>query len=481
MYKFKINILVLTILLAATIIGCSKGGRDKVDLVPAYSPDSNAELKPVKLPEISEKVLDNGLKIIAVVHDELPVIAMQMMIKTGSTADPVNEAGLAVFTAQLLTKGTKSRSAIEIAEQIDFIGGSLNSDANWDRSTISCRSLVKHFDTALDLFADVCLNPIFQDSEVERLRTRKISSYVSDLDDPSTLASIYFARSLYPDHRFGKPQDGDDSTLKNIARQRIMDFYHDYYAPNNSVLVISGDIDPEQYFQKLEDKFGDWKSKDIKEGTLPTTDPIQGYKILMVNKTDATQSQIRIGHYGVARDNEDFFSILLMNYILGEGASSSRLTKKVRAEMGLTYSIRSTFEFNKNPGPFMISTFTKNENVELAISEIIGIVKEFKLSEATPEELSDAQSFRTGTYPMRFETPSLIASQLLYVELYNLGDDYIEKYRDNIQKVTLENSLDAAQKYLDPDNMVIVVVGPKDELYDQLTKFGKVEVQEIDG
>ncbi len=465
---------ILILVASSLILSCSG------DKVPAYKAQDSGELAAVKLPPTSEKTLSNGLKLIAVEHHELPVVSFRLMVKSGALQDPLGKAGLAQMTAGLLTKGTHSRSATDIAEAIDFIGGNLNSSASWDKSNVSCQVLKKHFQLGLDLFADVILNPVFQKSEIDRLRKQTISSYIQNKDELANLANEYFNKCLYGDHPFGFEQNGTDKTLPNINRQDIIEFYKNYYVPNNSIVVVSGDIDPEMAFASLEAIFGNWKMKNIKQSEIPDVKQVEGYKILLVNKKESTQSQIRLGHFGISRSNPDYFSVNLMNYILGGGGFASRLMKTIRADMGLTYGIYSRFSARKIPGPFYIGTFTKNESVGDAIEEILKQLRKIRQETAKPEELADAKSYLNGSYPMRFETPNQVAGQLLHVELYGLGDDYISTYRDKVQNVDLQQVKQAAAQYIDPDNMVIVVVGNKDEVYDQLTQFGEVEVREID-
>ena len=470
--KFKIYLFLIPLLI---LLSCAE--KDKV---PAYKAATEGELAPVKLPQIQEKTLDNGLKIIVVEQHELPLVSFRLMVKSGATNDPKKLAGLASFTANLLTKGTESRSAVDIANEIDFIGGNLRASADWDRSNVSCQVLTRHFDTGLGLFADVILNPVFQNSEIERLRKRSISAYISSREDPANLANEYFAEFLFGEHPFGYRENGTQTTLQNIERSDIVDFYKAYYAPNNSVIVVAGDVEPEMVFSALEEKFSNWKRAEIPQLELPEPEAPAGYKILLVDKPDATQSQVRMGHLGIARSNPDYFSISLMNYIYGGGGFSSRLMQTVRADMGLTYSVHSSFNYHKIPGSFVVSTFTKNESVGAAIKEIINQMKIMQEEPVEADELADAQSYYNGSYPMRFETPNQIAGQLLHVELFDLGEGYIEQYRDNIRAVTLDGVKGCAAKYLKPNDIAIVVVGKKDEVYDQLTPFGEVEVREID-
>ena len=460
---------------ALLIIACGGGG----DQVPAFKGGAAGELTPVKLPPIESRVLDNGLKIVTVEHHELPVVSFRLMVKSGSAQDPLGKAGVASITASLLTKGTKSRSATDIADEIDFVGGNLNSSSDWDRCRVTSQVLKKHFDTGLDLFADVILNPVFQKSEIERLRKRKISSYINDKDDPANLCNEYFGIALYGDHPFGYEESGTGETLAKISRADITGFYKSNFVPNNAMIVVAGDITPEEAFAAIEGKFGSWKQKDVSKPELPEAAKPAGYKIVLVDRPDATQSQIRIGHFGIARSNPDYFNISLMNYILGGGGFSSRLMKIIRSEMGLTYGISSSFSSRLDAGPFKIGTFTKNESVGDAIGETIKQIRKFQGSLPDAAELDDAKSYLNGSYPMRFETPDRIAGQLMSVELYQLGENYISTYRDKVQAVTLEQVQAAAKKYVDPDNLVIVVVGKAEEVLDQLQEFGEVEVIEI--
>ena len=466
----------LLIIVSVLFFSCSGGDADRV---PAYKGGSSADLAPVVLPPISENVLANGLKVIAVEHHELPVVSFRIMIQAGSAQDPIGKAGLGELTADLLLKGTKSRGAKDIAEEIDFVGGNLNASSSWDASYITCNVLKKHFDVGLDLFSDVTLNPLFQKSEIDRQRKRAVSSYIDSKDDLGSVAAEHFNRVLFGEHPFGYESNGTDITLNNITRKDILDFYKNYYAPNNAVLVISGDITPEEAFAAAEKSFTGWEKKSVEFSEIISPSSPQGYKIVVVNKSDATQSQIRVGHLGIERSNEDYFRISLMNYILGGGGFSSRLMKIIRSEKGLTYGISSRFSARKMQGPFTIGTFTKNESVGEAVKEIINQMRIFLQKEATAEELADAKSYLNGSYPMRFETPDQFARQLLNVELYDLGADYISNYRENVQNVTLEQIQEAAQQYLDPDNMVIVVVGNKDEVISQLEDLGVIEVLEI--
>jgi zinc protease len=450
------------------------------DMVPAYQPQPVKSTTPVMLPPITEKILPNGLKVIVLEHHELPVVNFSMTIGSGASCEPAEFSGLASCTASLLNRGTATRSASDIASAIDFVGGSLGASANFDYARVNCQVLKKHFSIGLELFADIILHPTFQDKEIERYRKNTISGYIEGKNDPSNLADEYFDKALFGENRYGYPVSGTDVTLSKIQRSDILSFYHDYYLPNNSFLIVSGDVRSEEIVSAVEERFASWNTGDLKAPAKSTFPPLSGVKILLLDRSDATQAQIRLGHYGVPRNNPDFFNISLMNYILGGGGFSSRLMKEVRSKMGLTYGIDSGFDMRKDMGVFGIGTFTKNESVGSAIKETLRQINLIRDSLVTATELSDAKAYYSGSYPLRFETPGQIANQLTSIEFYQLGREYIVKYRDNINAVTLPGVKSSADKYLDPNNFVIVVVGKKDEVLSQLQEFGIVEVKVIE-
>lgn len=458
---------------------CVWGQEEDLDVVPAYVPPAESKLAPVKLPPIKEKVLKNGLKVIVVEHHELPVISLRLLCKAGSIYDPPDKAGITQFMAGLMDKGTKSFSAKEIADKIDFVGGSIGAGSGWDATYLTCEVLSKYIDTAIELLQEVTLDPAFSEDEIERLRKQTLSDIETDKDSPSSLATENFNRRLFQHHPYANPIEGTAESVGSFTREDILDQYRLVFVPDNSVFFVVGDVSPREGFKIAEKALGAWP-----KGTAPTADFPQpsapkGYHVYLVDKPDATQAQIRFGHLGISRSNEDYFSIMIMNYILGGGGFSSRLTKVIRAEEGLTYGIRSSFSARLQPGPFTVSTFTKNESTLEAIQKTIDLVKEFQQEGPTETELKEAKSYYEGSYPLNFETPNQIASRLQNVELYNLGADYIEKYRSRVEAVTAEDVIRVARKYIHPDDMIFVIVTKAGEVREQLENLGPVEVSQI--
>ena len=429
----------------------------------------------IKLPPIKSKTLSNGLEVLVIEHHELPVVAFRLVLKTGATYDPEGKAGLANLTADLLRKGTKSRSATEIAEAIDFVGGSLSAGTNRDATFVTCKVLKRYFDTGLDLLADVVLNPAFAEEEIERLKGQTVSSLIQQKDDPNVIVRWEFNRQLFGKHPFANPLVGTVRSLESLNQNDIARFHKSFYRPNNAILCVVGDVKSKDVFKRVKKRFSAWKKGKLPKTSFPSPPAVSGYRILLVDKPDLTQSNIKFGHLGVDRSNPDYFPLVLMNYILG-GSFVSRLVNVVRVEKGLTYGIWSWFEMNKQPGAFVVTTFTRNDSTLNAIKASLVELTRIREQGVTEEELKEAKSFYRGYFPLRFETPEQIATRILETKIYSLGKNYLRDYRKNMDKVTIEEVNRVARKYIGPDNLVFVVVGRAEDVKSDLEKLGPVEV-----
>jgi len=454
--KIKLVITILTALvLSATLL--------------AQAPDE------IKLPPIHKQILDNGLQVVVVEHPEVPVVTFMLVVKSGGMQDPLDKAGLANFTANLLRQGTKTKTATQISEEIDFIGGSLGAGADYDYLSASCTVLKKYFDTGLDLLSEVVLNPVFTEEEIERLRSRRIAEIKRALDDPETVADWKFQEFLFGHNPLAFPLAGTEKTVSSITRQEIVDFHRNYFVPNNTILAVVGDVKLNEALPKVKKIFGSWKKQNLSTPTYAQPEPVKGYKIMLVDKPDLTQAYIQFGHLGLKRNTPDYFPIRIMNYILGGGGFSSRMVQEIRAKRGLTYGIGCTFAHQKEGGSYEVSTFTRNDSTLAAIQASLEEIKKIRAEKVSPQELEDAKNFYSGYFPFRFETPLQIAGQIIDLELYGLGDDYIKNYRRNIKKITADDVLRVAQSYLDPNNMKFVVVSKAEDVKAKLETLGSVE------
>lgn len=428
----------------------------------------------IMLPTMSDKTLDNGLKVIVVENHEQPVVSMRLLIKAGSASDGTGKAGLADLTAGLLRKGTATRDATKISEEIDFVGGNLVAWADLDATNVASEVLTKHFDVGLNLLADIVLNPTFANTEIDRLRKQTIAGLMAQKDDGGTIADIQYAQYLFGEHPYGQPGNGTVESVSGITRDDIVGFWKDNFVPENSVLFVAGDVTAADVLPKIEAQLGGWTKGNTPKLDPPPAPKINGTRVVLINKADATQSNVKIGHLGIDRYNPDIYAVRVLNYILGGGGFRSRLMDDIRDKRGLTYGISSQFSFDRYPGEFTVTVATRTDSTAQAISATIEHLRKIRAADVTPQELGETISFYSGYFPRQFETPEQVANQLSIVELYGLNKNYLSKYIDNISSVTAANVRAAAEKYIDPDNLLIVVVGKADDLREKLKQFGPV-------
>ena len=421
--------------------------------------------------------LDNGLRVIMVEHQELPVVAIELLVKAGSAHESREKPGLAHIVTQLLREGTRTKGSLGISEEIDFIGGTLSVDCEYDLTSVTTTALVKHFETILNLLSEVARFPTFKTKEVERHREKAITAILREKDNKASIAGRHFSEMLYGEHPYAHPSIGTIEGLKTISRDEIIQFHKTHFLPNNSILTVVGDIDYENTLAGIKEAFGDWKKGDVSKPTLPPVPKIDGYKIRIVNKPDLTQTEIRLGHTGIARDDPDYFALMLLNYIFGRGPAS-RLYTKIRAEKGLTYGANSGFAARKLRGPFYIKTYSKNETAIETLRLVLDELKKLKSSGVTKEELDSAKSFYVGHYPLSMETPAQIASKIIVQEFYGLPEDYIDKYLDNVRAVSMEDIDGAIERVLDPGNIVITLVSKAEDILEEAKVLGDVELKE---
>jgi len=409
--------------------------------------------------DIKKDVLKNGLSVIHLERKNLPLVMVTLLVKASPLDEPERLAGLSSLTASLLTEGTKKRTSKQISEEIEFIGASIGQSVDYDFTTLTLSVLKKDLDKGFEIFSDVLLEPVFSEPEIARKKDLIKGNLRKAEDDPRFIADREFRKSLYGGHPYGRLIEGYPETIDNIKRDDIVRFYSDYFVPNNSILVVVGDISGEELNSLIKKYLSSWKPKDIKRSSFEAKKP-SGKNVVVVDKP-ITQANIIFGGLGIRRSDPDYYAISVMNYILGGGGFSSRLMQKIRDEMGLAYDVHSFFSPSKEPGIFQVQMQTKNESANISIETILGEIKRLKDSGATPSEIEDAKAFLVGSFPGRFDTMRKIADFLALIEFYGLGLDYMEKYPRYIESVTPEDIKRVAQRYLDTENYVLVVVGDK--------------------
>jgi len=414
--------------------------------------------------DVKRFVLDNGLTVLHVERDNLPVVRATLLIKSGASIEPAELSGLASLTASLLVEGTESRSSTEISEEVEFIGASLGASAGEDFSTISLSVLRKDMEKGFTLMSDVLLNPVFARKEIKRRKDQVKGALRQRREDPGYLASLKFYEQVYGQHPYGRQSTGTAESIERIGRGDIRDYYAANYLPNNSVLSVVGMVSPEELKGLLDKYFSAWSPAEAPAKELAGPEG-KGPGFYTIDR-DLTQATILMGHLGVRRSHPDYYALQVMNYILGGGGFSSRMMDRLRDQMGLTYGVYSRFSSHKEAGTFYVSLQTKNSSAATAIEEIKALIRAMRDKGATPEELSAAKAYLTGSFPRRIDTMSEIASFLALVEYFGLGLDYPERYAERINSVTLDDVMRVARKHMREADLITIVVSKLSETGD---------------
>ncbi len=411
-----------------------------------------AEIAPTKF------VTANGMTVIVLEQHFLPIVEIHALIKTGSAQDPADKAGLANLVASLLDEGTTTRTSKQLSEQIDFVGGALEAKASEDFTTASARVLKKDIELGFTLLADMLQHPAFAKQEFERIRTQILGEMASDNDDPGHIAMKAFNQLVFHGHPYRWPVNGTEETLHKITLTDVHAFYGREYSPSQVILTIVGDITLEQATALTQTHFGAWKKGAVAARNMKNPAPVERRTVQLIEK-DLTQSTIILGHAGIPRTHADFYTVTVMNYILGAGGFSSRLMDSIRDKQGLAYGIMSHFDARLMPGSFWVNLQTKTETTNQAIAGVLSEIKSIRDAPVSDQELAEAKSFLIGSFPLRFDSTAKLTNVLAQVEFYGLGFEYFLEYSKWIDRVTKEDVQRVAKQYLDPKRYALVVVG----------------------
>ncbi len=408
-------------------------------------------------------VLENGMVLLLSERHELPVVNVSMAVKAGSLAEPADKPGLASLAASLLTQGTKKRTANQISSEIDFIGGSLSVSGGDDFASANLRVLAKDVGTGLDLLADVLMDPVFDQKEIDRKVKESLAAIQRQKEEPQVIAGEAFSKAVFGSHPYGRTNDDVAAFLPRVTRQDIQDFYGRRYGPNDCVVAVVGDVTEKEIVALLRERFAGWKPAEKQDPPHAAPPAIPSLTVRKIDK-DITQANIALGQVGISRENPDFYAVVVMNYILGGGGFSSRLMDDIRDNRGLAYDVHSSFAAQKEPGAFRVWTQTKSESANEAIAEIFRQLRRIRTDPVSDKELADAKAYLTGSFPLRMDTSAKIAGMLTNIEIYGLGLDYPQRYAGLINAVTKDDVLRVAKKYIDPDHMVMVVLGNQEKI-----------------
>ena len=433
-----------------------------------------------EFPHAATKTLLNGLRVFVITDHREPALAAQLVIlSAGSIKDPKDRPGVAQMTANLLTQGTEKRSARDIAEAIDFVGGSLTASAGKDSTTVTLDIVKKDVNIGLDLMSDVVLHPAFQADELERQRQQLLSNLTVEYSDPDYLASVVFSRALYGNSPYGWPEEGTPETVKQFDPAQLAKFHDTNYAPNQALLAFAGDVTSEEAFALADKYFGAWTKVDVPAVAPAAPEATSGLHIWLIDKPDAVQTQIRVGKLGIRRGDPDYIPVLVMNRIFG-GGYNSRLNTEVRVKKGLTYGAYSSFNPHRYAGSFNVGTFTRTAATVDAARLVVDLIAKMSRGDVTPQEMDFARNYLAGVYPIQSETAEQVADRVLTAAAYELPADYNSTYPEKIRSVTSAEVREMAQKYLSAANLDLVLAGNVSAFREDLKKaFPTARYEEI--
>jgi zinc protease len=449
-----------------------------IDRTKAPSPGAP---RPYHFPHVTRTTLGNGLRLLVAEHRAAPLASLRTLVRSGADHDAPELAGLATLVADVLDEGAGARDAIRLAEDVGLLGGSLGTGADWDASYVSLDLLARYIDKAIEIFGDIAARATLPDDGIERARAERLNDLLQQREEPAIIAAKRFSGLLYGGGPYGWPMAGTPESIGRITADAVRRFYARHYLPNNTSLVIGGDVDPQRAIAMVEQALGNWPRGE--EPPRPRVEPqrFDGNAIYLVDRPTAVQSEIRIGHIGVPRDCADYFPLSVMNAILG-GVFNSRINLNLRERHGYTYGARSQFAFRRSAGPFVVAAPVRNEVTRESVEEVLGELRRIRTGDIETRELDDTKNYLMGVFPATVQSASDIAGRLVDMELYGLPDDYFDRYRENIDAVSREDVERVAQKYIDPDRAQIVIVGNAKQVREPLGVLGfPIHELDVDG
>jgi zinc protease len=457
----------LLVLLCVSFLSAQNPDRTKP---PALGPTPSLKLNPTQ-----KFTLSNGLPVYVYEKRDVPIIQCNLVVKAGSVDEPADKLGLAGLTANMMDEGAAGKTALQLSDEIDFLGTSISVSGGLHTSGVSMRSTTSKFDESLKLFADILLRPDFPDNELARLRKQYLTSLIQAYDRPQAIAAAATSQLVFgKTHQYGRTTVGTEQSLNSITVADLKNFYSTYYKPNNAFLVIVGDVDTKAVIAKIEQALSGWQKGETKPATVSKAKQVSGRTIYLIDKPEAAQSVIRICRVGTDRMTEDYFPLLVMNTILG-GSFTSRLNQNLREKNGYAYGAGSGFAFRPAPGPFTASSDVQTDATDKALKEFMKELNGIS-QPVSDDELTKAKNYIALGYPDNFSNVGSIAAQIAEMVLYNLPENYFNEYISKVMAVKKEDVRRVAKKYIDTENLAIIIVGDKGKVEKGLkeTKVGKI-------
>jgi zinc protease len=445
------------------------------------SPPQPGPARSLELPDPDRTTLANGMEVIFVRHGTLPVVHASLVTRGGSSDDPADLEGLAGFTANMLDEGAGGLSALELSAAVSQLGATLRTAAGWDAAHIELHVLRSRLAEALVLMADVAARPDFPAADLERLRQEELTDLTRARDEARIIAGNAFSALVFgTDHPYGRLPSTE--AVRRIDRETLERFHRTYYRPGAATLLLVGDVDASELLPAVERAFGSWAPGDPPaDPVAPATPAPSPPTVYLLDKPGAAQSEVRIGHPGVARDHPDYFPLLVLNTILG-GSFTSRLNTNLRETHGFSYGASSAFAMRRGAGPFIAGAAVTTAKTDSAVAEFFHELRRIRSEPVSAAELDRARSYLALGLPRRFETTSGIASQMAELETYGLPVDFYNHYVRRVMAVTAADVQRVAREHVRPEEAVVVVVGDLATIEQGLRALdlGPVQVRQIE-
>ncbi len=394
---------------------------------PQATPPPPAQPRSVQFPKPVEKTLANGLRVVVIKRAGAPLVSGQLLIKNGAEADPIELAGLSNMVADLISKGTEKRSATDIAEAVEALGGSLESSARWDSTRVGVNVISSKISPALEILSDVVRRPTFKEDEIERLRQQTIDDLTVELGEPSAIAQYVASRVVFGDTPYAKPLSGTTESITRINRNSIVQFHGRYYRPDNAILILGGDIETASAFRLAAQYFGDWKKPDspLPPAFTAKLNTSNGPRVIVVDKPDAGQAAVLVARTGITRRDPDYFTGIVANSVLS--GYSGRLNQEIRIKRGLSYGAGSTLDARREVGPFSASTQTKNTSAAVVADLLMREISRLATESVPDVEIVPRKAVVAGNFARNLETAAGLVNQVGSLALHGINFEEINR------------------------------------------------------
>ncbi len=441
------------------------------------APPEPRAIRAFKFPPFTHTQLANGMHVLAARVPAFPLVFVEALLPAGGQFDGLH-AGLATLHAALLDEGTARSSALDLAQRIERLGGSLTSGANWDIAFVTASLLAEHGADGLELVAEICRTPNFPEEEIERLRQQRLAEILRRKDQPNVLGDLVFSDVVYRDTAYGRPLLGSAESITPLTRDHLLEFYQRHSTATGAALIAVGDLDPEALLDHAVAAFGDWPCGLAPQPPEIAPQPLAATEIHVVDRPGAAQTRLQLGHASLPRNHPDYTKFLVLNGVFG-GKFTSRINLNLREQHGFTYGAASRLVRRQGPGPFTVTTAVKTETTGAAVAELLLEMRKLREELVPAAELKETSDYLIGVFPYILQTISDVAQRLEDLVVFGFPDDFYETYPGILAEVTADDVLRVAREHLHPDHLAIVAVGPAELLVPQLEALGPVRVVKL--